>query len=57
MDRTVIHLTNPINFNEAIRIIEWLKANVEHEYTGEGMSEITFQSGEDALLFKLLFSV
>jgi len=54
---TVIHLVKPIDFIKAMCVIEWLKANAEHKFTGEGISEITFRHAEDAVLFKLLFDV
>ena len=54
---TVVHLTKLITMDGATAILDWLKANVEHEFTGEGMSEITFQNDEDATLFKIMFDV
>lgn len=54
---TVIHLVKPLTIDQASDIIKWLRENVVHQFTGEGMSELTFENAEDATVFKLLFDV
>lgn len=54
---TIVYLTKHITVDQASAIIKWLRDNALHQFTGEGMSEVTFENAEDATLFKLLFDV